>query len=176
MRERNLIHLSILCHALLWSVPGAAAQQGSYGPTPSERPVARAAEATKPPTVDGEVLNDPAWREAPPITGFWQTTPDEGRPATEETEVRVLYTRGTLYIGVVCYDREPSRIIVTDSRRDASLDEMDSFRFVLDTYRDRQNGFLFGTNALRPTCSGPGCLSRSRPAFPADVAAIQRCR
>jgi len=47
---------------------------------------------------------------------------------------------------VVCYDRSPSQIIVTDNRRDASLDEMDSFRFILDTYGDRQNGFLFGTN------------------------------
>lgn len=108
--------------------------------------MARAVKASEPPTIDGDVLNDPAWRDASPITGFWQTTPDEGRPATEETEVRVLYTSGTLYIGVVCYDRDPSQIIIGDNRRDASLDDMDSFRFVLDTYRDRQNGFLFGTS------------------------------
>lgn len=140
------IYLWIPYVALFPSVPGAAAQQRpADGPRP-EPPVAQAVEASEPPTIDGDVLNDPAWRAAPPITGFRQTTPDEGRPATEETEVRVLYTEGTLYIGVVCYDREPSQIIVGDSRRDASLDDMDSFRFVLDTYRDRQNGFLFGTN------------------------------
>ncbi len=96
--------------------------------------------------LDGDVLGDPAWREAPLITGFWQTQPDVGQPATEQTEVRVLYTADMLYVGVVCYDRVPSQLVVTDSRRDASLDEMDSFRFVLDTYRDRQNGFIFGTN------------------------------
>ena len=145
-RVLPLIPVPVLTAALLGPVGGAAAQQASYTAPPVDRPIARAVAATVLPTMDGDVAGDPAWRDAPPITGFWQTTPDEGRPATEATEVRVLYTASTLYIAVVCYDREPSQLIVTDSRRDASLDQMDSFRFVLDTYRDRQNGFLFGTN------------------------------
>ena len=45
-----------------------------------------------------------------------------------------------------CYDRDPSGIIVSDARRDAPLDDTDSFQIILDTYRDRQNGFVFGTN------------------------------
>ena len=146
VRIRYVVQAPILLLAPSGAVWGAAAQETSYDAIRPDRPVARAIEAAEPPTVDGDVLGDPAWRDAPPITGFWQTMPDEGRPATEETEVRVLYSGGTLYVGVVCYDREPSQIIVTDSRRDASLDEMDSFRLILDTYRDRQNGFLFGTN------------------------------
>ena len=40
----------------------------------------------------------------------------------------------------------PSSIIVSDSRRDAGLDDTDSFQIIFDTYRDRQNGFVFGTN------------------------------
>ena len=146
VRLRHLVPVLILYLTPSGGVREATAQQAAYGAPHAERPVARAAAATAPPTMDGNVLGDPAWRAAPPITGFWQTTPDEGRRATEETEVRLLYTAGTLYIGVVCYDREPSQLIVTDNRRDASLDEMDSFRLVLDTYRDRQNGFIFGTN------------------------------
>jgi hypothetical protein len=110
------------------------------------RPTIRASETTDAPVLDGNVLDDPAWQATPIATGFRQTAPDEGEPATERTEVRIVFTDGMLYIGVVCYDREPSRIIVTDSRRDAALEDMDSFRFVLDTYRDGQNGFLFGTN------------------------------
>ena len=98
------------------------------------------------PTLDGDVLGDPAWAAASPITGFWQTTPNEGDPASERTEVRILYTDRALFVGVVCYDRQPDGIIVSDSRRDASLDETDSFRFILDTYLDGQNGFVFGTN------------------------------
>jgi hypothetical protein len=98
------------------------------------------------PTLDGNVLDDPAWKDVPANDSFWQMTPDEGQPASERTEVRVAYTRDTLLIGVVCHDREPSRIIVSESRRDSPLDETDSFQIVLDTYRDGQSGFVFGTN------------------------------
>jgi hypothetical protein len=98
------------------------------------------------PTLDGNVLGDAAWAAAPPATGFRQTTPYEGRPASEETEVRLVYTAESLFVGVVCRDREPDRIIVSDTGRDGSLEDTDSFQLVLDTYRDRQTGFLFGTN------------------------------
>ena len=37
---------------------------------------------------------------------------------------------------------------VSDARRDASLDGTDSFLFILDTFKDGQNGFLFGTNSI----------------------------
>ena len=97
------------------------------------------------PVLDGTVLGDPAWEAAAPATGFRQNAPDEGRPATERTEVRIIFGDGTLYVGVVCYDREPSAIILNDSRRDSSLDDADSFLMVLDTFLDRQNGFVFGT-------------------------------
>jgi hypothetical protein len=96
--------------------------------------------------VDGSVVDDPAWAHAVPLTEFWQTTPEEGRPASERTEVRVLYTSEALYFGVVCHDREPDKIIVAESRRDSPLDDSDSFQIILDTYRDGQNGFVFGTN------------------------------
>ena len=80
------------------------------------------------------------------MSGFWQEQPFEGQPSTERTEVRFVVTADTLYVGVVCYDSDPSGIIVSDARRDAPLEETDSFRLILDTYRDRQNGFVFGTN------------------------------
>ena len=99
-----------------------------------------------PPLLDGNVLDDPAWAGAPPATGFRQTAPDEGQPASERTEVRVVFTDDTVYVGVVCYDRDPGGIIVTDSRRDSSLADSDSFQLILDTFLDRQNGFVFGTS------------------------------
>jgi hypothetical protein len=128
----------------------AAAQQN--GRPVDMRPAPRAASeltavaVPQAPTVDGDVLGDPAWQQATPVTAFWQEQPDEGQPASEATEVRVVYTADTLYVGVVCYDRSPQSIIVSDSRRDAPLDETDSFRIIFDTYRDRLNGFVFGTN------------------------------
>jgi hypothetical protein len=98
------------------------------------------------PTLDGLVREDPAWQDIPGAVSFWQTRPFAGEAASEDTEVRIGYTADTLWIGVVCLDREPSRIIVSDSRRDASLEETDSFQVVLDTFGDGQNGFVFGTN------------------------------
>ena len=98
------------------------------------------------PILDGDVLGDAAWRVANPATGFRQTAPDEGEPASERTEVRIVYTRDAIYFGVVCYDRDPSSIIVADSRRDSALTDGDSFMVILDTFSDRQNGFVFGTS------------------------------
>ena len=97
------------------------------------------------PILDGDVLNDAAWADAMPVSGFLQSTPNEGEPATERTEVRVIFTEDTVYFGVVCYDRDPASIIVSDSRRDSSMNDADSFQMVLDTFNDQQNGFVFGT-------------------------------
>ena len=96
--------------------------------------------------MDGDVLGDPAWAGVMPATGFVQTAPDEGLPASERTEVRVVFTDDTIYFGIVAYDRDPSAIIVTDSRRDSSLTSSDSVQLILDTFRDQQNGFVFGTS------------------------------
>lgn len=121
-----------------------AQSTSQYNPTSAPSAVAMRVDTA--PTLDGDVLNDPAYSEALPIRNFWQTTPDEGSPVSEQTEVRLVYTNRALFVGVICFDREPSGIIVSDSRRDAPLDETDSFQFILDTYLDGQNGFVFGTN------------------------------
>ena len=98
------------------------------------------------PLMDGDVLGDPAWADVVPATGFRQTAPDEGRPASERTEVRIVFTSDSIYVGIVCYDRDPAAIIVTDSRRDSSLSNSDSVQIILDTFLDQQNGFVFGTS------------------------------
>src|SRR5688572_27550091 len=133
-----------LLAALSLAWPIVVSAQTTSGPPAAV--AAEASRATAPPVVDGNVLDDPSWSTAKVISGFWQTTPDEGQPASENTEVRVLYTEDTLYVGVVNYDRSPDLIISADSRRDASLADTDSFLVILDTYRDRQNGFVFGTS------------------------------
>ena len=124
----------------------AVAAAGQESVPPTDRPDALAVRAEAGPTLDGNVLDDPAWATVPALSGFWQTTPDENAPVSERTEVRIVYTADTLYFGVVCFDREPGRIVVSESRRDAPLGDTDSFQVVLDTYHDGQNGFVFGTN------------------------------
>ena len=98
------------------------------------------------PVLDGDVTGDPVWDSAVPATSFSQTTPDEGQPASERTEIFVVSTHDTIYFGIVCHDRDPQSLIVADSRRDSSLTESDSLQIIIDTYRDRQTGFVFGTN------------------------------
>ncbi len=112
------------------------------------RPVVRPSPVEVAPTVDGNVLEDPAYTEVEPAVGFSQQAPYEGQPASEKTEIYVVYTTDTLYFGVVCYDRDPQGIIVASSRRDSSLVETDSFQLILDTYLDRQSGYVFGTNPV----------------------------
>ncbi|MEE8586112.1 MAG: DUF5916 domain-containing protein, partial [Acidobacteriota bacterium] len=129
--------------ALLLGIPALAAPESSAA---LPRPALTAVRVEEAPVLDGEVLNDPAWDAAPSASGFRQTTPDELQPSSQKTEVRVIYTAATLYFGIVCYDDNPSAIVISDSRRDASLNETDSFQIILDTYRDQQNGFVFGTN------------------------------
>ena len=137
-------------------------------------PEAVAVQVLSAPTIDGQVLDDPAWTGIEPVTGFHQTTPEEGAPATERTEVRVAYSNDTLYFGVVCYDGDPSTIIVSDSRRDSPLTETDSFQIILDTYLDQQNGFVFGTNPSgleydgQVTNEGEGSGTYSGPGGGAD--------
>jgi hypothetical protein len=109
-------------------------------------PLARATQVEDGPAIDGDILNDPVWAKVAPFGGFVQSTPDEGERASERTEIRVVYTDDTLYFGAILYDRDPSTIVVADSRRDSSLDETDSFQIILDTFLDRQNGFVFGTS------------------------------
>ena len=120
------------------------ASSSEASPVTSTR-VAEATEAQEPPVIDG-VVEEPIWTTAQRITDFVQAEPYEGEPSTEKTEVRLLYDETHLYLGVICYDSDPAGIIVTDARRDSSLDDTDSFRVVFDTYLDRQNGFVFGTN------------------------------
>ncbi|MGE0814993.1 MAG: DUF5916 domain-containing protein [Vicinamibacterales bacterium] len=127
------------------AVAQPAAAPGS--PALRPRPTGAAVAVAEAPTLDGDVLNDPAWQGVTPLTGFWQEQPTEGAPSTERTEVRLVFTDDTLYVGAVMFDSEPGGIVTADARRDAPLDEIDSFRILLDTFRDRQNGFVFGTSA-----------------------------
>ena len=130
-----------MCTTLLCITATSVAQA-----PPQTPPVMRAQPLAEAPVLDGDVLGDEAWRGAEAATGFWQRQPDEGRPATQQTEVFVGFSDDALYIGLVAYDENPAGIIVTDSRRDSSLDDTDSFQVVLDGMLDRQNGFVFGTN------------------------------
>ncbi len=135
---------AILIPLLAWAT-GMMAQDGN---SLAPRPEGRAVRVTEAPVIDGEVRHDPVWQAIPPLGPLTQSQPYAGQPATEPTEVRIAYDDENLYVGVVCYDSEPDKLVVSDARRDASLDNADAVLFLLDTYHDGQNGFIFGTNVL----------------------------
>ena len=114
-----------------WTPAPVAAQEAVAEGAGAKRSLA-AAPVAEAPVLDGDVLADPAWARAAPSTGFWQTTPDEGQPATERTEVRIgLHRRRRSTSASSATTASPAGIIVADSRRDSSLDETDSFQVAL---------------------------------------------
>ena len=100
------------------------------------------------PVLDGNIISDEFWANVPVLKDkMIQQKPFLGLESTENTEIRISYNNSTLFLGVVCYDSSPNTLVVSDSRRDSDLSDDDSFLFIIDTYNDQQNGFLFGTNS-----------------------------
>jgi hypothetical protein len=100
---------------------------------------------SEPMAIDG-VLDEPAWRTAPPIGELVQRQPIEGDPPSERTTVTLLADRDRLYIGVVAYDAEPAKVLGTQMARDAGLGADDRIEILLDTFRDQRSAFYFATN------------------------------
>ena len=99
------------------------------------------------PKLDG-ILSEDVWSEAHPTSEFLQREPHEGQPASERTEVRIIYNDKAVYFGIMCYDSDPDKIIARERRRDQDLTKDDSLSIILDTFHDRRSAFLFSTNSL----------------------------
>lgn len=95
--------------------------------------------------VDGH-LQEPAWARAAVAGGFRQQDPQPGSPATEPTEIRVLYDAQRIVIGARCLDSEPTRILANQMQRDQSLGSDDRLMIALDTYLDGRSGYYFEVN------------------------------
>jgi len=103
--------------------------------------------------LDG-VLDEPAWQRADPIGPFLQRDPKAGAPASEKTDVRVLFDADNLYLGITCYDRTPSAIVATQLARDADLEVDDRVTVVIDPFFDHRNGFFFVVNPAGARADG----------------------
>ena len=149
-------------HCLAWGTYLAfALSTQSYGAAPRRLPsvpqsdtqVAEAVPVERAPKLDG-TLDDSLWQLAKPITDFRQREPLEGQPATEKTEVRILYTRRAVYFGIHCFDSNPSRVIASELRRDVSQDLDDRFEILIDSNHDRRGGYVFQVNPLGTQMDG----------------------
>ena len=144
-RVAILVKPALFLAIVLAAPPAAAGGQRPPGAAAIQLPAKPLDGAA--PTIDGTV-NDEAWLAVEPYSNFIQTDPIEGAPASERTEVRVLFDKANLYIGIIAFDSEPDKIVVNQSRRDADITESDAIILVLDTFNDNQNGFVFGTNPI----------------------------
>src|SRR6185436_13712239 len=133
---------------LVWLafLPEPAAAQVNYETARRERHL-EAVKSTGPITIDG-ALDEAVWREAPIAAGFFQSEPDEGEPASQQTEVRVAYDEQALYIGIFAHDNSPADIIVGDLKKDFDTARTDMFQVVLDTFHDERNGYMFAVNPM----------------------------
>ena len=123
------------------------AQQAAAAATPAPVPSVRAVRAAGRITIDGH-LDEADWRRADPAVTFVQRDPDEGRPATQPTEVRVLYDADAIYFGARLFDREPGKISRRLTRRDAdSSGVADTIIIGLDPHHDHLTGALFAVTA-----------------------------
>tara|TARA_B100001123_G_scaffold414842_1_gene514768 strand:- start:5099 stop:7369 length:2271 start_codon:yes stop_codon:yes gene_type:complete len=140
-----VILTAVLAGIFFFTPCAVQAQAGNEGRRDASFPVARTLKVDVSPVVDGS-LDEDVWQSAEVLGNFIQRIPNDGAPASEPTEVRVLYTNEALYVGAWLWDSEPDRIVDGEAIRNAPLDDSDAVLFVFDAFADRQNGFVFGTN------------------------------
>jgi hypothetical protein len=116
-------------------------QAGSQEPSRT----AKATRIERAPELNG-TLDDREWQLATPISDFLQREPFEGQTPTEKTEVRILYDKHDVYIGIVCFDSDSSKIVAKELRRDVAQELDDYFEIIIDSAHDRRNAYVFQIN------------------------------
>ncbi|MCB9248602.1 MAG: carbohydrate binding family 9 domain-containing protein [Ignavibacteriales bacterium] len=94
--------------------------------------------------LDG-VLNEPVYKNIP-VKDFTQKIPDEGKPATEDSEVWITYDNENLYFSANFFDSKPETIDQNLMRRD-NIISSDWLWIYMDPYNDDRTGYFFAVNA-----------------------------
>jgi hypothetical protein len=160
--------------ALVWClvpVSSLAAQQpdADAPPTPvapavisrvSGRATIRAVRLPAPLHIDGK-LDEAVYEAVPSMTDFIQQEPREGQPATERTEVWLLYDDDAVYVVARCWESQPQRMIANEMRRDNNnITNNEAFAFTFDTFHDRRNAAIFHINPLGGRMDGQSTNER----------------
>ena len=97
--------------------------------------------------IDGQ-LNEAIWQTAKPSPSFIQIEPNQGAAPGLYTNVKALYNKQFLYLGVFCYDSSGKKAIrATDFKRDFNNRQHDHLAFSFDGFNDHRNAMAFYTNA-----------------------------
>ena len=139
-----MLRLRAIAAALVLGSSGLAGQTPASNGSPQPARHTTASHALPSPTVvagrrtsditlDGR-LDEPAWSAVQPATDFRQAQPKPGEPATQRTEIRLLFDEDAIYIGARMFDDQGAAGVRTQLvRRDESPSSSDQIEFVLDT-------------------------------------------
>jgi hypothetical protein len=95
--------------------------------------------------IDG-FLDEVEWSKAVSHSGFTSYLPVDGRPAEDDTEVRIWYSPTALYVGIIAHEIH-NEVRSTLADRD-KLENDDYLILILDTYDDKRSAFAFSVNPL----------------------------
>lgn len=95
--------------------------------------------------LDGQ-LDEAVWADAVPATDFTQHQPDDGQPATQRTEVRILFDDQAIYVGARMFDTEGADGVRTRLVRRDQYTESDWIELIFDTYHDHIGRTQFMVN------------------------------
>jgi hypothetical protein len=138
-------------------LPAVVAAQDPPAPVPpavisrdeARHATIRAIKLSEPLRVDGH-LDESVYSRVPPITDFIQTLPRNGEEPTERTEAWVMFDAENFYVSARCWDSAPpDKWVANEMRRDANqVRQNDHFGFMIDTFHDRRNGYVFYSNPV----------------------------
>ena len=107
----------------------------------------RAIKLTEAISLDGQ-LDEAVYGEVKPVHGFIQAVPEPGEPATERTDIWVLFDAENIYVTARCWQRDMDRTLVANEMRRDQARQNDGLAVAFDTFYDRQTGIMFYTNPL----------------------------
>ncbi|MCP4150692.1 MAG: carbohydrate binding family 9 domain-containing protein [bacterium] len=121
-----------------------------FGQTPSKQELTVGDKELRVPEVSGRVnpdgiLNEEVWKKALKIDVKYEVRPGENIAAPVKTEVLLAFSKSRLYVAILAYDPEPSKIRARISDHDDSWDQ-DWAGVVLDTFNDERRNFFFICN------------------------------
>ena len=138
MRRGSTGSIGFALGVCLFAAPASAQEVFSPASPPLEILAAR---TSAPVRVDG-ILDEPSWSLANVITGFTQSDPEQGQPATHRTYVRILFDDDMLYIAAVCEQPRQS-VRVQNLQRDFAAQENDVFAVAIDGFVDQRKAVVF---------------------------------
>ncbi|MCD6346646.1 MAG: carbohydrate binding family 9 domain-containing protein, partial [Bacteroidales bacterium] len=97
--------------------------------------------------LDG-ILDDAVWDKAGTISVFKMIDPTENAEPSFPTTVKVMADKKNIYLGIICSDPNPDKMVVFSKARDSELEDEDYIKFVFDTYGDGRSAYIFAINAF----------------------------